>query len=45
MRLYLIRHAVTAETGKRLSSADPAIPLSPEGEAMAAQLAEQSLVG
>ena len=41
MRLYLIRHAATAETGKRLSSADPAIPLSSEGEAMAAQLAEQ----
>ncbi len=41
MRLYLIRHAVTAETGKRLSSADPAIPLSPEGEAMAKQLADQ----
>lgn len=40
MRLYLIRHAVTAETGKRLSSADPAIPLSPEGEAMARELAE-----
>lgn len=40
MRLYLIRHAVTAETGKRLSSADPGIPLSPEGEAMAADLAE-----
>lgn len=41
MRLYLIRHAVTAETGKRLSSADPAIPLSPEGTAMAKELAGQ----
>jgi probable phosphoglycerate mutase len=41
MRLYLIRHAVTAETGKRLSSADPAIPLSPEGTAMAKELAQQ----
>lgn len=40
MRLYLIRHAVTAETGKRLSSADPSIRLSPDGEAMAADLAE-----
>jgi probable phosphoglycerate mutase len=40
MRLYLIRHAVTAETGKRLSSSDPAIPLSPQGEAMAQELAE-----
>ena len=41
MRFYLIRHAVTAETGKRLSSADPAIPLSQEGEAMAQELAER----
>lgn len=40
MRLYLIRHAVTAETGKRLSSADPSIQLSSDGEAMAADLAE-----
>ena len=40
MRLYLIRHAVTAETGKRLSSADPAIPLSAEGETMAHKLAD-----
>ena len=40
MRLYLIRHAVTAETGMRLSSADPAIPLSPEGAALAEELAQ-----
>ena len=40
MRLHLIRHAVTAETGKRLSSADPGIRLSPEGEAMALGLAD-----
>jgi probable phosphoglycerate mutase len=41
MRLHLIRHAVTAETGKRLSSKDPAIPLSAAGLAMAQALAEQ----
>jgi len=40
MRLHLIRHAVTAETGKRLSSKDPAIPLSAEGQAMARALAD-----
>jgi probable phosphoglycerate mutase len=40
MRLYLIRHAVTAETGKRLSSADPGIRLSSAGESMVAQLVE-----
>jgi probable phosphoglycerate mutase len=41
MRLHLIRHAVTAETGKRLSSADPDISLSPEGATMAEELADQ----
>ncbi len=40
MRLYLIRHAVTAETGKRLSSKDPKIPLSAAGKQMATDLAE-----
>ena len=40
MRLYLVRHAVTAETGKRLSSKDPKIPLSAAGKAMAAGMAE-----
>jgi broad specificity phosphatase PhoE len=40
MRLHLIRHAVTAETGKRLSSKDPAIPLSAAGRQMARVLAE-----
>ena len=40
MRLHLIRHVVTAETGKRLSSADPGIRLSPKGEAMALGLAD-----
>ncbi len=39
MRLYLIRHAVTAETGKRLSSSDPSIPLTAEGEKMAGAVA------
>ena len=41
MRLHLIRHAFTAETGKRLSSADPDISLSPEGATMAEELADQ----
>jgi probable phosphoglycerate mutase len=40
MRLYLIRHAVTAETGRKLSSKDPKIPLSAAGQQMAAALAE-----
>ena len=44
MRLYLIRHAVTAETGKRLSSADPDIRLSSAGESMVAQLVEHLAV-
>jgi broad specificity phosphatase PhoE len=38
MRLYLIRHAVTPETGKRLSSLDPDISLSAAGQAMAKEL-------
>ena len=38
MRLYLIRHAVTPETGKRLSSLDPDISLSVAGQAMAKDL-------
>ena len=40
MRLYLIRHSITPETGKRLSSVDPDIALSTEGRAIAAQLGE-----
>lgn len=40
MRLYLVRHAVTAETGKRLSGRIPGISLSADGEAMALALAE-----
>ena len=40
MRLYLIRHSVTPETGKRLSSLDPDISLSERGRAMAGELAE-----
>ena len=40
MRLYLVRHAVTAETGKSLSGRIPGIPLSVDGQAMAATLAE-----
>jgi probable phosphoglycerate mutase len=38
MRLYLIRHSLTPETGKRLSSKDPTISLSPQGLAIAADL-------
>lgn len=38
MRVHLIRHSVTAETGKRLSSQDPGIPLSPEGRRLATEL-------
>ena len=41
MRLYLVRHAVTAETGKVLSGRLPDIPLSPEGVAMAEALASR----
>jgi probable phosphoglycerate mutase len=39
MRLILIRHAVTAETGTVLSGRTPGIPLSEEGRAMAETLA------
>jgi len=39
MRLHLIRHSLTPETGKRLSSRDSDIPLSDEGLAIAADLA------
>ncbi len=38
MRLYLIRHAVTPETGNRLSGRTPGISLSTTGEAMADDL-------
>ncbi len=40
MRLILVRHAVTAETGKKLSGRLPGIPLSAEGIAAADALAE-----
>lgn len=39
MRVYLIRHAVTPETGRRLSGRAPGISLSPDGEKMAQALA------
>lgn len=39
MRLLLVRHAVTEETGKRLSGRTPGIPLSREGVAAARALA------
>lgn len=38
MRLHLIRHSLTTETGKRLSSLDPDIALSPQGRVMADEL-------
>lgn len=38
MRLYLIRHSLTPETGKRLSSLDPTISLSPQGLSIATDL-------
>lgn len=41
MRLFLIRHAVTPETGKRLSGRTPGISLSPEGKIMADELGER----
>jgi broad specificity phosphatase PhoE len=41
MRVYLIRHAVTAETGRKLSGRTPGIDLSADGEAMAQTLADQ----
>ncbi len=40
MRLHLIRHSLTPETGKRLSSLDPDISLSPQGLSIASGLAE-----
>ncbi len=40
MRLHLIRHSLTPETGKRLSSLDPDISLSPRGQAIATELGE-----
>ena len=40
MRLHLIRHSLTPETGKRLSSLDPDISLSVEGQSMAEELGE-----
>lgn len=40
MRLHLIRHSLTPETGKRLSSLDPDISLSPQGRQVADELAE-----
>jgi broad specificity phosphatase PhoE len=40
MRLYLIRHSLTPDTGKRLSSTDTSISLSAEGQALATQLGE-----
>ncbi len=47
MKLILVRHAVTAETGKKLSGRLPGIPLSPEGIdaawAMAASLANMDI--
>jgi probable phosphoglycerate mutase len=39
MRCYLIRHAVTGETGTTLSGRLPGIPLSPDGRAMAERTA------
>ncbi len=39
MKLILVRHAVTHETGKRLSGRTPGIPLSPEGVAAAESVA------
>jgi probable phosphoglycerate mutase len=39
MRCYLIRHAVTGETGTTLSGRLPGIPLSAEGRAMAERAA------
>ncbi len=38
MRLYLIRHAITPETGNRLSGRTPGISLSPAGHKMAEDL-------
>ncbi len=41
MRLVLIRHATTAETGKRLTGRTPGVSLSPAGVEQAAALAER----
>lgn len=38
MRVHLIRHSLTPDTGKRLSSRDPELALSKEGQALAEQL-------
>ncbi len=38
MRLHLIRHSLTPETGKRLSSLDPDIALSTQGQTLAERL-------
>ena len=38
MRLHLIRHSLTPETGKRLSSVDPEISLSEPGQTLADEL-------
>lgn len=38
MRVHLIRHSLTPETGKRLSSRDSSIGLSSDGEALAEAL-------
>jgi probable phosphoglycerate mutase len=40
MRLHLIRHSLTPETGKRLSSLDPDISLSAQGQSIAEELGE-----
>ncbi len=39
MKLILVRHAVTPETGRRLSGRNPGIPLSPAGIDAATELA------
>jgi len=41
MRLWLIRHAVTGETGTKLTGRLPGVPLSEIGHRMAADLAEK----
>ena len=46
MRLHLVRHAITPETGKRLSGRTPGISLSGAGQEMKAKypLAEAKVV-
>jgi probable phosphoglycerate mutase len=39
MKLILVRHAITAETGRRLSGRNPGIPLSAAGVAATAEVA------